>query len=54
MVSSKSVKFPLPLGKTKKNTIESQGSKITAGRWINNEEDLENPPTWVRFNQKDI
>jgi|TARA_Y100000361_G_C11156664_1_gene344588 hypothetical protein len=48
MVSSKSVKFPLPLGKTKKNTIESQGSKITAGRWINNEEDLENPPTWVK------
>ena len=44
MVSSKSVKF-LPLGKTKKNTIESQGSKITAGRWINNEEDFKNPPT---------
>jgi|TARA_B100001564_G_scaffold359194_1_gene380058 hypothetical protein len=48
MVSSKSVKFPLPLGKSKKNTIESQGSKISAGRWINNEDDLENPPNWVK------
>jgi hypothetical protein len=48
MVSSKSISFPLPLGKSKKNTIESQGSKISAGRWINNEEDLENPPTWVK------
>jgi hypothetical protein len=48
MVSSKSVSFPLPLGKVKKNTISNQGGKINSGRWINNEEDLENPPTWVK------
>tara|TARA_B110000495_G_C22603080_1_gene360496 strand:- start:147 stop:599 length:453 start_codon:yes stop_codon:yes gene_type:complete len=54
MVSSKSVSFPLPLGKAKKNTISSQGGKINSGRWINNEEDLENPPTWVKVKSDGI
>ena len=48
MVSSKAISFPLSLGKSKKNTIKSQGGVVKSGRWIDVQEKLGNPPSWIK------
>ena len=48
MVSSKSKGFPISLGKSKKNTIQSQGGSVKSGRWVDVEETIGNPPSWIK------
>ena len=43
-----SLKYPVPLGKSEKNQIETSGGEIIQGRWVNKEEDLSQPVKWEK------
>jgi len=43
-----SLKYPLVLGKSEKNQLDSKGGEILQGRWVNKEEDFEKPVKWEK------
>ncbi len=43
-----SLEYPVPLGKSEKNQLESNDGEIIQGRWVNKEEDFGKPVKWEK------